>query len=278
MRFDAITDRRSRSSVTGGTSAAMERQSMTAFRDLRDYIERLRRELGEGAIVKIGGAHWDREIGCLSELTAEREGPALLFDNIVGYPPGYRVFTNFMGTPAACAVALGLPYDLPKLDIVRAWKEKSKRLKPLPPREVESGPVMENSLTGDAVDLARFPAPKWHPLDGGRYIGTADMVITRDPETGWVNVGVYRAAIHGRDRLSLWMLGNRHARMAAAKYWTRGEPCPIAVVFGCDPVTWSAAPIPAPVGVSEYDFAGAAGRARRGCAWAEDGSAYPRSR
>src|SRR5215471_19123058 len=84
-RKSRCTDRRSRSSVTGGRSMAMEPRSMTAFRDLRDYIERLRRELGEGAVVKIDGAHWDREIGCLSELTAEREGPALLFDNSV--PP-----------------------------------------------------------------------------------------------------------------------------------------------------------------------------------------------
>jgi 3-polyprenyl-4-hydroxybenzoate decarboxylase len=90
---------------------AMEWRSMTAFRDLRDDIERPRRQLGEGTVVKIDGGHWDREIGCLSEWTAERQGPALLFDNIVGHPPGYRVFTNFMGTPAACAVALGLPHD-----------------------------------------------------------------------------------------------------------------------------------------------------------------------
>jgi UbiD family decarboxylase len=230
---------------------------MAAFRDLRDYIDRLRQELGAGAVVTIDGAHWDQEIGCISELVAEHEGPALLFDNIAGYPAGFRVFTNFMGTSAACAIALGLPLDLPKLDIVRAWKEKSKQLQKLAPREVEKGPVLENRLGGDAVDLTRFPAPQWHPQDGGRYIGTADMVITRDPETGWVNLGTYRAAIQGKDRLSLWMLGNRHARMAAAKYWAQGKACPIAIVLGCDPITWMAAPIPAPVGVSEYEFAGA---------------------
>jgi UbiD family decarboxylase len=179
MRFDAITDRRSRSSVTGGTSAAMEPRSMTAFRDLRDYIERLRRELGEGAVVKIDGAHWDREIGCLSELTAERERPALLFDNIVGYSSRLSCLHGFHGNACGVRGRAGTSVRSAEAGIVRAWKEKSKRLKLLPPREVESGPVMENSLTGDAVDLARFPAPKWNPPDGGRYIGTADMVIPR---------------------------------------------------------------------------------------------------
>jgi UbiD family decarboxylase len=230
---------------------------MACFRDLRDYIARLKAELGQGAVIKIDGAHWDQEIGCISELMAEREGPALLFDRIAGYPEGFRVFTNFMGTPASCAIALGLSPDLPKLEIVRAWKEKSKKLKLMSPQEVADGPVTENRLEGEAADLTLFPAPKWHPNDGGRYIGTADMVITQDPDTGWVNVGTYRACIQSKDRLSLWMLGNRHARMAAAKYWAKGEVCPIAVVLGCDPVTWTAAPIPAPVGVSEYEFAGA---------------------
>jgi UbiD family decarboxylase len=230
---------------------------MSAFRDLRSYMDTLVRQLGEGEVRTIDGAHWDLEIGCITELMAEKEGPALLFDNIVGYPKGHRVLTNFMGTPARCAIALGLSPDLPKLEIVRAWKDKSKGLKLIPPTEVANGPVMENIQEGDAVDLTSFPAPKWHEHDGGRYMGTADMVITRDPDTGWVNIGTHRGCIQSKDRLSLWLLNDRHARMMATKHWARGEACPIAVVFGCDPVLWSAAPTPTPMGVSEYDLAGA---------------------
>ncbi|MGH7905539.1 MAG: UbiD family decarboxylase [Candidatus Binataceae bacterium] len=230
---------------------------MTAFRDLRDYIERLVRELGEGEVRTVDGADWNLEIGCITELMAEKEGPALLFDNIAGYPKGFRVMTNFMGTAARCAMALGISPGLPKIEIIRAWKDKSKRMGLIPPREVATGPVMENVLEGDEIDLARFPAPKWHENDGGRYIGTADMVITRDPDTGWVNIGTHRGCIQSKDRLSLWLLGDRHARLIANKHWKRGEPCPIAVVFGCDPVLWTVAPTPAPEGVSEYDIAGA---------------------
>jgi UbiD family decarboxylase len=230
---------------------------MSAFRDLRAYLDRLVRELGEGEVRAIEGANWDLEIGCITEMMAEKEGPALLFDNIVGYPKGYRVLSNFMGTAARTAIAFGLPPDLPKVEIVRAYKDRSKQLKLIPPVEIATGPVMENVLEGDAVDLTRFPAPRWHEHDGGRYIGTADMVITRDPDTGWVNVGTHRGCIQSKDRLSLWLLGDRHNRMIASKYWSRGEPCPIAVVFGCDPVLWTAAPSPTPAGVSEYDVAGA---------------------
>ncbi|WP_211261211.1 UbiD family decarboxylase [Pseudonocardia acaciae] len=229
---------------------------MTAFRDLRHYVDNLTARLGQDEVKVVRGADWDLEIGCITELGAEAEGPALMFDDIPGYPSGFRVFTNFMGTPARTAVALGLPPDTPKLDIVRAWQGMSRRLEPTPPVEVATGPVLENVLEDDKVDLTAFPTPRWHDGDGGRYIGTACMVLARDPDTGWVNAGTYRACVQGRDRLSLWMLGNRHARAIATKYWQRGKPCPIAVVVGQDPILSTAAAMAAPAGVSEYDLAG----------------------
>ncbi|MBT2269005.1 UbiD family decarboxylase [Rhodococcus erythropolis] len=229
---------------------------MTNFRDLRHYIENLTDTLGESEVRDVKGAHWDLEIGAITELLAEKEGPALLFDDIPGYPSGYRVFTNFMGTAQRCAVALGLPADSPKMEIIRAWKDLSKRIEPIPPRLVSTGTVLENVMEGDDVDLTIFPTPRWHDGDGGRYIGTACMVITRDPDTGWVNIGTYRGCVQGKDRLSLWMLGNRHARAIAQKYWDRGQACPIAVVVGSDPILSTVAAIAAPEGVSEYDVAG----------------------
>ncbi|MYU51557.1 UbiD family decarboxylase [Streptomyces kasugaensis] len=229
---------------------------MNAFRDLRHYIDHMTETLGEDEVLRIDGADRDLDIGGITELMAEKEGPALMFDNIPGYPAGHRVFTNFMGTAARTAVALGLPRDTPKLDIVRAWKDLSKQLEPVPPVEVPTGPVLENVLVGDDVDLGVFPTPRWHDGDGGRYIGTACMVITRDPDNGWVNVGTYRACVQGPDRLSLWMLGNRHAKAIAEKYWKRGLTCPIAVVVGQDPILSTAAAIAAPSGMSEYDLAG----------------------
>lgn len=224
-----------------------------AFRDLREFIAAAE-ALGDVKLVK--GAHWDLEIGCITELSAEQEGPILLFDAVPGYPDGFRIVTNFLATPRRFALALGLPHDLPKIETLKAWREKSRRLEYLAPVEVESGPVMENIVERNEVDLERFPAPKWHELDGGRYIGTADMVVTRDPESGWINVGAYRACIQGKDRLSLWVLEHHHGKQIMRRYWEQGRSCPVAIVLGCEPATWMAAPAAIKAGHSEYDYAG----------------------
>ena len=54
---------------------------------------------------------------------------------------------------------------------------------------MNTGPAMENVLRDDDVDILRFPAPKWHPLDGGGYIGTECLVINKDIDSDWINVG-----------------------------------------------------------------------------------------
>ena len=182
-----------------------------AFPDLRTFIEAAA-DIGE--VKTVDGAHWNLEIGCLTELMAEQEGPLLLFDNIPGYPKGLRIATNVLATARRFALALGLPTELPKLEILKAWRDKTRNLKPFSPVEVSSGPVTENVLTGDRIDLGIFPTPKWHEHDGGRYIGTGDMVITKDSDSGWINVGTYRACVVDKNRLTLWIIDHKHERLA----------------------------------------------------------------
>ncbi len=67
-----------------------------------------------------------------------------------------------------------------------------------PPRAVNTGPVLENVTTGDAIDILTIPTPRWHEHDGGHYIGTGCMVVMKDPETGWINYGAYRVQAHDR--------------------------------------------------------------------------------
>lgn len=224
-----------------------------AFRDLREFILATK-EIGE--VKEVEGADWNGEIGCITELMAERGGPLLLFDDIKGYPKGFRVVSNFVSTPKRMALALGMPLDVPPLELVRLWKERLKEFSPLLPIELSEGAIMENRMEGEKVDLYKFPAPKWHEMDGGRYIGTADMVIIKDPETGWVNIGTYRSCIQGKDRLSLWILNFKHGRIIAERYWAKENNCPVAIVLGCEPATWLACPSAIPYGLSEYDYAG----------------------
>jgi len=225
-----------------------------AFADLRAFIDGAAR-IGEMKLIE--GADWNLEIGCLTELMAEQEGPLLLFDSIVGYPKGFRVTTNALATPRRFALALGLPTEIPKLEILKTWRSKTRDLKPFTPVDVSSGPITENVLAGDRIDLSIFPTPKWHEHDGGRYIGTGDMVVLKDPESAWVNVGTYRSCIVGKDRLTLWIIEQKHGKQIARKYWQAGRACPVAIVLGCEPATWMAAPSAAKTGVSEYEYSGA---------------------
>ena len=127
-----------------------------AFADLRAYIDAAAR-IGE--VKSIDGAHWNLEIGCLTELMAEQDGPLLLFDNIADYPKGFRIATNVLATARRFALALGLPTDVPKLDILKTWRNKLRDLKPYAPVEVPSGPLGENIFAGERVDLGIFPTP-----------------------------------------------------------------------------------------------------------------------
>jgi UbiD family decarboxylase len=224
------------------------------FSDLRAFIDAVGK-IDE--LKKVDGAHWDLEIGCLTELMAEQDGPLLLFDNIPGYPNGFRIATNVLASARRFALALGLPTDAPKLEILKSWRNKIRDLRTFAPVEVSSGPLMENTLEGERVDMGIFPTPKWHEHDGGRYIGTGDMVVIKDPDSGWVNVGTYRSSIAGKDRVTLWIIEQKHGKQIARKYWEKKQACPVAIVLGCEPATWMAAPSAAKAGVSEYEYAGA---------------------
>jgi UbiD family decarboxylase len=210
-----------------------------------------------GDVKRIDGADWNLEVGCLTELSAETDGPLLLFDTFSGFPAGYRVASNVINTPRRLAIALGLAPDKHPIDLVRLLRERRNRLKPIPPVEVPDGPALECRQPEGSIDLKAFPVPKWHEHDGGRYIGTGDLVVLRDPDSDWVNCGVYRVCLQGSDRLSLWIIGAKHGRIIAERYWQRGQAAPVAVVLGCDPATWTAGYSATPAGSSEYAYAGA---------------------
>jgi UbiD family decarboxylase len=225
------------------------------YRDLREFIDEIER-IGE--LRKVEGADIDLEIGAVTEVAAGSSScPMLLFDRIKAYPPGYRVVTNLLHTPRRLALAVGLPTDLQGVAFVKAWKEKIRKLSYLPPIEVKEGPVKENVILGKDINVFMFPVPKWHELDPGRYFGTGAITITRDPESGWVDCGVFRIQAHDPSTLGIFISTGRHLRVIAEKYWSKGKSCPVAVCTGTDPTLFFAAAYPGvPFGVSEYDAAG----------------------
>lgn len=227
-----------------------------SYRDLREWLE-IADQLN--LLKRLEGAHWDLEIGAITDLERRKgreNSSLLLFDRIEDYPPGYRVLTNCDNPVPLIALSLGLPPSLGGLEFVRAWKERMKQFEPLPPRTTKSGPITENTFTGDAVDLFKFPTPRWNEGDGGRYIGTDCVVITRDPEESWVNLGTYRVMIHDRSTLGLYISPGKDGRIQMEKAFARNEPFPVAITFGQDPLLLYAASFHMPWGVSEYDYAG----------------------
>ncbi|MCL6592390.1 MAG: UbiD family decarboxylase, partial [Alicyclobacillus sp.] len=167
---------------------------------------------------KLQGAHWQLELGTISELNVKREGhPALLFDEIPDYPAGYRVLTCTTSSPYRLSSILRGPHTNDHHTLVQWLRGKPKtweaRAQAFPPVEVASGPVLECVLDKEDVDVLKFPAPLWHERDGGRYIGTGCSVVTRDYDSDWINVGTYRVMVHDANHVGLDMVSGKHGNI-----------------------------------------------------------------
>ncbi len=226
-----------------------------AHSGLRDWLERIER-IGE--VKKIDGADWNLEIGAVAEMiyhATPENPPCLLFDDIPGYPKGFRILSGMTNSPRRLAVTLGFPEPANAMDVVRCYRERMKTFEPIPSRYVNSGPVLENVVRDGEVDLYKFPVQFLDELDGGRYIGTGDLVIMKDPDSDWVNIGTYRVMIHDRNTVGLWISPGKHGRIIREKYFKEGKPCPVAVSLGHDPLLFLASGNEVNFGVSEFAYA-----------------------
>jgi UbiD family decarboxylase len=234
----------------------MEEDMSKPYKDLREWIE-LVDKLGE--LKRVKGADWNLEMGAITELIG-REGkyppPAILFEEIPGYPKGFKTIFGTTGSVQRIALSLGFSDVRTGTQLIKAYREKSKVLKPIPPKVVEKGPIFENIDSGKDVDLYKFPVPLMHEKDGGRYIGTNCLVTTRHPDEGWVNLGTYRVMVHGKDHTAFFISPGKHARIARDLYFERKQPCPVVVSVGHDPLLFLAAGNEVSYGLSEYDYAG----------------------
>jgi 4-hydroxy-3-polyprenylbenzoate decarboxylase len=223
------------------------------YDDLRSWIDQARK-LGE--LRDVEGANWQEEIGMATELLQHSDpAPAALFDKIPGYAAGYRVLTNFFGGKRM-NMTLGFPTELSRVELSDAFLRAYQEAKPIPYEFVKEGPILENVKMGNDVNVLSFPTPRWHELDGGRYIGTGSYDITQDPDEGWVNVGTYRVMIHDEKSVGIYISPGKHGRVHRDKYMARNQPMPVAVVVGGDPLLYLMACNEVPYGISEYDIAG----------------------
>ena len=225
-----------------------EARAQEALGDLRKAIE-FAEEIGD--VEFIDGADPELEIGALYELSLQHEHPpVLIFRNIKGFPAGHRIAMNVRSSKVFDGGEQGLEL------VQRYRRHRRRQTAPIPPVIAADGPVFENVIEGAGVSTLAFPAPKWHEGDGGRYIGTECIVITRDPDNGWVNLGTYRVQVQDKDTLSVFIEHGKHGDVIRRKYWERAQHCPMAISVGQSPVLGAiGAATPGP-NVSEYDLAG----------------------
>ena len=192
--------------------------------DLRSWLANVE-ELGE--LKHVSGAHWDVELGGIAEINNRQRGPSLLFDDIVDYPSGYRVLTGTTGSSVRLAATLALPTNLSDAELVQLVRGKPQEWESLssgfPPEYVDTGPILENVKSGDEVNLLEFPVPKWHELDGGRFIGTGCVVVTKDLDSNWINLGAYRMMVHDEKSCALNHGGGQAWASAAGSLLQRGQ-------------------------------------------------------
>jgi len=230
-------------------------QHKFTYEDLREWIEEADK-LGE--VRYVDGLSWEREIGMATELLQHSDpAPAVVFDNIPGYPKGFRVLTNFFGGKRQ-NMTIGFAQGLNRLELSEGFLEvyENEDNQPVPHEIVDDGPIFENVITGDDVDITMFPTPKWHEDDGGRYIGTGCYNVTRDPEEDWINVGTYRVMIHDEKTVGFYISPGKHGRIHRDKYAARGEMMPSAIVLGGDPMTFLMSSSEVPYGLCEFDLMG----------------------
>lgn len=126
---------------------------------------------------------------------------------------------------------------------------------PIEPVTVDSAPVHENVITGQAVDLADIPVPKFFELDSGPFI-TGAIGITRDHDSGELNVGIYRTLIIGKNTFVINASSLSDLRRIYAGWEKSGEPMPIAIALGVPPAVLIAGSCKMPPNACEYNVAG----------------------
>ncbi|MFC2003808.1 UbiD family decarboxylase [Chloroflexota bacterium] len=204
-----------------------------ASRDLRSWMGKLETE-GELKRIK-ARVDWDGEIPEIIKKVLEKRGPAILFENIKDYENTWctKMFSGGLASRKRLALMMGMPKDTSHSELAQMLRKRFKE--PVPPKQVDTGPVKENIIKGNDVDLFQIPTPKWHPLDGGRYIITWGGIVTMDPDSGEHNVGLYRGMIISKNKIGVLLVPAQDWGKHYSKYQQMGQPMPVAVFFGGDP-------------------------------------------
>src|ERR1700744_3380927 len=221
-----------------------------AYGDLRGWMKALD---AEGELRHVDAEDdWNVELGTIARLAqGEADGPALIFNNIRDYGANARcrqVFTGGLASYRRLAMLLGLPADTHARELVKLGRTVLSNA--IAPKIVATGPVKENIVKGDDVDLYEFPVPQWNRIDGGRYILTYGGVVTKDPHTNVMNVGVYRGMVADKNKIPILMWRAQHIGHHVTALQEAGhKEMPIAVAIGWEDALGFVGGSPVPKGL-----------------------------
>ncbi|MGR5140630.1 4-hydroxy-3-polyprenylbenzoate decarboxylase [Photobacterium sp. DNB23_23_1] len=241
------------------------------FKDLREFIDYLEQQ---GELKRISQpVDPDQEITEICDRTLRAGGPALLFENPVGFD--MPVLANLFGTPGRVAMGMGrtevrelrevgklLAY-LKEPEPPKGFREALDKLPVfrqvlnMPVKRLRSAPCQDIVWQGDDVDLDKIPVMSCWPDDVAPLL-TWGLTITKGPNKKRQNLGIYRQQKIGKNKIIMRWLAHRGGALDLRDWMDThpGERFPVTVAFGADPATILGAVTPIPDTLSEYAFAG----------------------
>jgi 4-hydroxy-3-polyprenylbenzoate decarboxylase len=246
-------------------SSSLSYNSAMAYKNLQNFISDLEKN---NELTRISAeVDSNLEITEITDRISKEHGPALLFENVKGSE--YPVLINAFGSYKRMAMALGAESieekaaemedlidwgfsQMRKLDVL-SFFPKMKWARLFLPHKVNNAPCQQ--VVDHDPDLGKLPVLTCWPGDGGPFF-TLPMVITKDPESGAQNMGMYRMQVFDKNTTGMhWHLHKDGAHFYQ-KYKERGEKMPVSVALGGDPAVTYSATAPLPEGISELFFAG----------------------
>ncbi len=215
--------------------------------DMREFLAFLEKQNDLYHVKEEVDPTW--EINGLSRIGLQEFGPALMFDRVKG--ADLPIVTNLLGADRRFLWALGIDEWS---EFNEEWLRRTQ--KPVPPRIIDAGPCQEEVIEGDDIDLNRICNTVWHQYDGGPFPGTLGVSVTKDPDNGLLNAGIYRMGTLGKNLLGWGAPEYTHGRQHYMKYERMAKPMPMAVITGYDPIVFTVSCTRTPPNVDEFHIAG----------------------
>lgn len=215
------------------------------FDDFRSFLTALR---AQGQLIEVDRpVALELEVAKAMRKSAATGGPAIVFNN---NGTQFPLVGGIYNSRAKALLAYGCTEENAFGDIVNRLKTR------IPPKYVDDGPVHENVILGDDIDLSILPVPKYSPDDGGPYI-TPGIVVSHDPETGVPDIGHYRCEIIDSKTMTLMAIPNHRFAKNQAKARAMGHKTfRASLVIGVDPMIAYSGPIQVPEDTNDWEVVG----------------------